>query len=173
MKKLLMFGVMILMLLTVGCSKNYIKGTDIVDNEDSRAIFTIFAHYVKGLRDQEPDIFTRFISENYYDNNGTDDPSDDVDYEKMMEILNSDQFRALKKIDLVYYIKDLMLDRRKGTAKLLYFYEVRFRRESKLQPEDDVNYFVKSDGMTNHRVSDTNQMVFALEEDGWKIISGL
>jgi hypothetical protein len=173
MKKVLFLVAVSMFLLSSGCAKNYIKGTDIVDDEDSRAIFTTFAHYVKGLRDQNPEIFTPYISKNYYDNNGTDDPSDDVDYNKIIEILNSDQFHSLKDVDLVYFVKDLMLDKNKGTAKLLFFYEVRFKRESKLQSEEKKDYFVKPDGMTNHKVSDTNQIVFALENDEWKIISGL
>ncbi|HDT11188.1 MAG TPA: hypothetical protein ENN58_00470 [bacterium] len=172
MKKILLFGMMSMMLLSVSCSTDYIKGTDIEDNEDSRAVFTIFAHYVKGLRDQTPEVFIPYISKSYYDNNGTDDPSDDVDYNKIIEILSSDQFHSLKNMDLVYFIKDLKLDRKAGTAKLLYYFEVRFKRESKLQSEEK-DYFVKSDGMTNHKISDTNEMAFVREEDEWKVIKGL
>jgi len=172
MKKIMVVVLMFLVLFSLSCTTNYIKGTDIEDNEDSRAIFNIFAHYVKGMRDQKPDIFIPFLSKNYYDNNGTDDPSDDVDYDKAVEILNSEQFRALRNMDVVYFIKDLRLDRNAGNAKLLYYFEVRFKRKSKLESEAE-DYFVPSDGMTNHRISDTNQMVFVREEEGWKIMSGL
>jgi hypothetical protein len=172
MKKYLVFLFVFSIIFSAGCSKKYIKGTDIEDNEDTRALFNIFAHYVKGLRDQQPELFKNYISQNYYDNNGTDDPADDVDYDKVKEILNSDQFHELKNMDLVYFIKDLKLDRNAGSAKLLYYFEVRFRRKSAL-PSETEDSFVKSDGTTNHRLSDTNQMVFVREDDGWKIVSGL
>ncbi len=172
MKRRMLFVFVIFAMMTVGCSKKYIRGTDIEDNEDSRAIFTIFAHYVKGFRDQKPEYFIPYISEDYYDNNGTDDPSDDIDYGMAIEILNSDQFHSLRNMELLYFIKDLKLDRRMGKAKLLYYFEVRFKRESKLESEKK-DYFLRPDGMTNHKISDTNQMVFRKEGEEWKITSGL
>jgi len=172
MKKIVLVLAVMSLLFTVSCSKKYIKGTNIVENEDSKAIFTVFGHYVKGFKEQNPEIFSKYISETYYDSNGTDDPSDDVDHDKIMEILNSDQFKALKKVDIVYIVKDLKVDKALKTAKMVYYFEVRFKRESRIKPEEE-SAFVESDGMTNHKVSDNNMMKFVKEDDGWKIVSGI
>lgn len=172
MKKIVLLISVALMLFSVSCSKKYIKGTDIIENEDSKAVFTAFGHYVKGFKDQNPEVFTQYISENYYDSNGTDDSGDDVDYDKVIEILNSEQFKSLKKVDIVYIVKDLTIDKAKKTAKLIFYFEVRFKRESKLKDEEE-SLFTKSDGMTNHKVNDNNLMKFVKEGDNWKIVSGL
>ena len=173
MKRIIMPLLLVAMLFTVSCNKKYIKNTEIEETPDSKRILYIFAHYVKGFKDKDPTIFQKYISKEYYDNNGTDDAKDDVDYEKLMAILNSEQFNALKKVEIIYIIKDLDIDEATKTAKLLFFYEVRFKRKSKLETEED-HAFVKDDGMTNHKLNDNNQMELKKEEDGqWRIISGL
>lgn len=172
MKKIVLVLTVMSLLFSVSCSKKYIKGTKIIEDEDSKAIFTAFGHYVKGLKEQDPEVFSKYIAEDYYDTNGTDDPSDDVDHDKAMEILKSEQFRSLKKVDIVYIIKDLKVEKALKSAKLVYYFEVRFKRESKIKPEEE-STFVENDGMTNHKVSDNNMMKFVKEDDGWKIVSGL
>jgi len=173
MKKIILPLLIFAMMFTVSCNKKYIKNTEIEETPDSKKILYIFAHYVKGFKDKDPSIFKEYISKNYYDNNGTDDAKDDVDYDKLMEILSSDQFNALNKLEIVYILKDLKVDVVTKSAKLLFFYEVRFKRKSKLEPTEDSS-FVKSDGTTNHKLNDNNQMKFKKEEDGeWRIISGL
>lgn len=161
------------LMFSVSCNKKYIKNTEIEETPDTKKILYIFAHYVKGFKDKEPSIFKEYISKAYYDNNGTDDAGDDVDYDKLMAILSSEQFNSLNKLEIVYILKDLMVDENKGTGKLLFFYEVRFKRKSKIKPEEGSS-FVKDDGMTNHKLNDNNQMIFKKEDDGeWRIISGL
>lgn len=173
MKKIIMPFLLAAMLFSVSCNKKYIRNTEIVETPDTKKILYIFAHYVKGFKDQDPSIFREYISKDYYDNNGTDDPGDDVDYEKLMEIFNSEQFKALEKMEIVYILKDLIVDENEKTAKLLFFYEVRFKRKSQLESTEE-NSFVKDDGMVNHKLNDNNQMEFKKEADGeWRIISGL
>lgn len=172
MKKIVFALTIISLLFSVSCSKKYIKGTKIIEDEDTKAIFTVFGHYVKGFKEQNPEIFSSYIADTYYDSNGTDNPSDDVDHDKVIEILNSEQFKSLRKIDIVYIVKDLKVDKALKTAKLIYYFEVRFKRESKIKPEEQ-SAFVENDGMTNHKVSDNNMMKFIKEGDDWKIASGL
>ena len=172
-QKIILPLLVLAMLFTVSCNKKYIKNTEIEETPDTRKILYIFAHYVKGFKDKEPSIFKEYISKDYYDNNGTDDAKDDVDYDKLMAILDSDQFNSLDKLEITYILKDLKMEKEKKTAKLLFFYEVRFKRKSKLEQKED-HSFVKSDGTTNHKLNDNNQMCFKKEDDEeWRIISGL
>lgn len=173
MRKMILPLMVFALMFSVSCNKKYIKNTEIEETPETKKVLYIFAHYVKGFKDMDPSIFKEYISKDYYDNNGTDNASDDVDYDKLMAILSSEQFNSLNKLEIVYILKDLMVDDNNGTAKLLFFYEVRFKRQSKVKPEEE-NSFVKDDGMTNHKLNDNNQMIFKKEEDGqWRIISGL
>lgn len=172
MRKLLLLTLVFLMFLTVSCNKKMIKGTTIEDTQDARDILTIFGHYIKGINEQNPDIFLEYVSKNYYDINGSDDPADDVDYDKLVEILQSDAFTNLKKLSITCIIKDLLFDSdERNRAKLLFFFEVRFKMKSSLPAEE--NEFVQADGMTNHKISENKQINFVKEDDKWKIVSGL
>ncbi|HSW59427.1 MAG TPA: hypothetical protein VLJ60_01445 [bacterium] len=173
MKKLIWLAVLVPMFFSVSCNKKYIKGTEIEENEDSKEILKIFAHYVKGFKDQNPEIFISYLSSKYYDNNGTDNANDDVDYDRVVEMLNSDQFKSLEKVEVVYILKDLRIDKKENTAKLLFYFEVRFKRISKLPAEEGEESFYKPDGRTNHKISEHNQMKFAKEDGKWFIVSGL
>jgi hypothetical protein len=173
MKKLIWLAVLFSVFFSVSCNKKYIKGTEIEENEDSKAILKIFAHYVKGFKDQNPDLFVPYISSKYYDNNGTDDANDDVDYDRVVEILNSEQFKSLEKVEVVYILKDLKIDKKENIGKLLFYFEVRFKRISKLPAEEGEESFYKPDGRTNHKISEHNQMKFVKEDGKWFIVSGL
>ncbi|MGI6395009.1 MAG: hypothetical protein ACOX2F_09860 [bacterium] len=173
MKKVFCLMLVASAFFTVSCNKKYIRGTDIIENEDSKAVLNIFAHYVKGFKDKDPELFIPYISSKYYDNNGTDDPSDDVDYDRVVEILNSDDFKSLEKVEVIYILKDLKIDTKENVAKLLFYFEVRFKRQSKLPQEEGDSAFYKPDGMTNHRITEHNQMKFIKEDGKWMIVSGL
>lgn len=173
MKRLLWFVVLIAMAMTVSCNKKYIKGTNIEDNDDTKGILKVFAHYVKGFKDKNPEIFLPYVSKKYYDTNGTDDPQDDVDYDRVVEILNSEQFQSLEKVEIIYIIKDLKIEKKDNTAKLLFYFEVRFKRTSKLPVEEDADSFFVPDGKTNHKISENNQMKLVKEEGQWMIVSGM
>lgn len=173
MKKLMFLMLIFAMFFTVSCNKKTIKGTDIEETPDSKEILTIFGHYLKGFKEQNPDLYLEYVSENYYDTNGTDDAADDVDYEKLVEILRSDTYKSLEKVNVTCIIKDLLFGPEdKNHAKLLFFFEVRFKMKSNL-PTTEENAFVQHDGMTNHKISENNQMKFVKEDGKWKIVSGI
>lgn len=173
MKKCLILAVLIIsVFFNVSCSKKMIKGTNIEDTQDARDILTVFGHYLKGFKEKDPSIFIPYISKEYYDTNGTDDPADDIDYDKMIEILNSDAYRSLEKVSVTCILKDLEFEENNGNlARLLFFFEVRFKMKTQLPPEE--NAFIAHDGMLNHKISDNNQMKFIKEDGEWKIVSGL
>ena len=173
MKKIVMLMIVFSMFLTVSCNKKMIKGTNIEETPDSQEILTVFGYYLKGFKEQNPDIFLEYVSQNYYDTNGTDDANDDVDYDKLVEILHSDAFNSLEKVNITCIIKDLLFDpESEDKARLLFFFEVRFKMKSSLPPTEE-NAFLQPDGMTNHKISENNQMKFVKEDGKWKIVSGL
>jgi hypothetical protein len=113
-----------------------------------------------------------YISKDYYDTNGTDEAVDDIDYDKLVEILNSDAYHSLEKVSITCIIKDLFFNEAEDKAELIYFYEVRFKMKSEI-PTTEENAFIQPDGMTNQKVSENNKMKFVKEDGKWKIVSGL
>ena len=173
MKKIVMLMIVFSMFLTVSCNKKMIKGTNIEETPDSKEILTVFGYYLKGFKEQNPEIFLEYVSKDYYDTNGTDDANDDVDYDKLVEILNSDAYNSLEKVSITCIIKDLLFDPdSENKARLLFFFEVRFKVKSSLPPTEE-NIFIQPDGMTNSKISENNQMKFVKEDGKWKIVSGL
>ena len=160
------------MFMTVACSPKMIKGTNIEETPDSKEILTVFGYYIKGFKEQNPEIFLEYISKDYYDTNGTDEAVDDIDYDKLIEILNSDMYHSLEKVSITPIIKDLFFNDAEDKAELIYFYEVRFKMKSSI-PTTEENAFIQPDGMTNQKVSDNNKMKFVKEDGKWKIVSGL
>ena len=172
MKKLTMLLIVFSMFMTVACSPKMIKGTNIEETPDSKEILTVFGHYIKGFKEQNPEIFLEYISKDYYDTNGTDEAVDDIDYDKLVEILNSDAYHSLEKVSITCIIKDLFFNEAEDKAELIYFYEVRFKMKSEI-PTTEENAFIQPDGMTNQKVSENNKMKFVKEDGKWKIVSGL
>ena len=172
MKKLTMLLIVFSMFMTVACSPKMIKGTNIEETPDSKEILTVFGYYLKGFKEQNPEIFLEYVSKDYYDTNGTDEAEDDIDYDKLVEILNSDAYRSLEKVSITSIIKDLFFNEAEDKAELIYFYEVRFKMKSSIPPTEE-NAFMQPDGMTNQKVSENNKMKFVKEDGKWKIVSGL
>ena len=173
MKKLMLLLVVFSMFMIVGCNPKMIKGTNIEDTPDANEILTVFGHYKKGFEEKNPDLFLEYVSKNYYDTNGTDDANDDVDYDKLVEILHSDAYNDLEKLSITPILKDLLFDPdSEDKARLIYFFEVRFKMKSELPPSEE-NAFTQHDGTTNHKYSDNNQMKFVKEDGKWMIVSGL
>ncbi|MBR4531850.1 hypothetical protein IKO70_05510 [bacterium] len=173
MKKILMLMIVFSMFMTVACSPKMIKGTNIEETPDSKEILTVFGYYIKGFKEQNPEIFLEYVSKDYYDTNGTDEAADDIDYDKLIEILNSDAYHSLEKVSITCIIKDLFFINDAGDkAELVYFYEVRFKMKSSIPPMEE-NAFIQPDGMTNQKVMENNKMKFVKEDGKWKIVSGL
>ena len=173
MKKIVMLMIVFSMFLTVSCNKKMIKGTNIEETPDSKEILTVFGYYLKGFKEQNPEIFLEYVSKDYYDTNGTDEADDDVDYDKLVEILNSDAYHSLEKVSITCIIKDLLFDPESDNkARLLFFFEVRFKMKSSV-PSTEENAFIQPDGMTNHKVSENNQMKFVKEDGKSNKVSGL
>lgn len=157
--------------LSASCSTKMIKGTDIPDNEDNRAVLAVFGQYVKAIMDKSPEGVLKVVSPNYYDNNGTDAAKDDVDYKALEAFLKSDDFSKILKVEAFFTFNALKVNDDKDVAKLLYYYELRFKKANKTEAEEKSLL-----NLTNEKwlkVNDNNLMTFKKENGEWKIFSGL
>src|SRR5579859_4741413 len=67
-------------ILLVGCGARRIPGTDIEDNEDTRAILKVMEQYRTAVEARDADGVIRLASESFKDDGGTATPEDDLDY---------------------------------------------------------------------------------------------
>lgn len=157
--------------LLASCATENIKGTEIPDTPQNRAVLEVFFEYVSALKEKQPEKLIALVSESYLDHNGTDDATDDVDYGNIKTFLNSDAYGKIKAMNLFFIIKDLLLSEDNETAKILYYYEVRLKTDRLVAPEE--NSSINSDKEKWLKETEVNQMVLKKEKDTWKIVSGL
>src|SRR5512133_85999 len=69
--------------LVGGCSPKRIAGTDIKDSPETRAVVDTIEQYRVAAESRNADAVMALVSRAYYDNSGTNDPSDDVDAERL------------------------------------------------------------------------------------------
>jgi len=157
--------------LLASCATQNIKGTDIPDTPQNRAVLEVFFEYVSALKEKNADKLVALVSESYLDHNGTDDAADDVDYGNIKMFVNSDAYQKIRSVNLFFIVKDLLLPEGGDTAKILYYYEVRLKTERLAPPEEASS--INSPEEKWLKEAEVNQMVMKKEGEKWKIVSGL
>ena len=171
MKKLTLLAMIMASLLFASCSKQMIAGTKIEDTPENREVLTVFYAYGKAMQDMDILGLEALISKSYYDRNGTDMPADDVDFDGVMQFLNSPEYKNLLRVQTTYIIKDLQI-KSPTKAVIFYFYELQAKRNSKLPVNEQELAVAK--GAQWMKVSDEMVMTLKKEKDGkWLIVDGL
>lgn len=145
------------LILAAACAARHIPGTDIRDTPDTRAIVGIIDTYRKAVEQRDAQAVLALVSQNYYDDAGTPDPADDMDYSQLVKTLPED-YKKLAAVRLDIAIKDVVVNGDHATADL--YYDSHFRVNT---PRGEVP---KAE-------SDVNRMTFQKEAGVWKIIRGL
>ncbi|MDW8247557.1 MAG: hypothetical protein RMJ84_13390 [Sandaracinaceae bacterium] len=70
------------------CSVRLIPNTDVPDTQENREIIEVVESYRHAVESRNPAAVLRLVSREYYDDNGTPSTDDDVDYQKLSEILS-------------------------------------------------------------------------------------
>lgn len=139
------------------CARN-IPDTDIRDTADNRAIIAVIDAYRKAFDARNVDGVMVLVSPSYYDDAGTIDASDDVDYKSLPAILK-DTFARISNVRLEFGVTDITVTGNKAVVSL--FYDAKYRVTT---PKAEV---VKRD-------TDLQRITMEREgEIGWKILSGL
>src|SRR5512137_2556518 len=138
------------------CAK-YLPNTEIRDTPDNRAIIAVIDAYRKAFDTRNVDGVMALVSPSYYDDAGTVDASDDVDYKALPQVLR-DTFSRITQVRIEFGITDIVVNGNKGQADL--FYDAKYRV---MTPRTEI------------AKRDTDIQRLLLERDGqsWKIISGL
>jgi ketosteroid isomerase-like protein len=141
----------------VACSPRRIPGTGIPDNEDTRAITRVIEKYRQAVEARDAAAVLAQVSPRYFDDAGTPDPSDDLDYARLAKSLPADLARV-DSVRMELRVTDITVEKDKAQAYLRFdtWYRIATRSGEVAKAQNDVN-----------RVN------LVREKDGWKIVSGL
>ena len=138
------------------CARN-IPNTEIRDTPDNRAIIAVVDSYRKAFDTRNTDAVMALVSPAYYDDSGTVDASDDVDYKALPGVLR-DTFSRITQVRIEFGITDIVVNGDKGQADL--FYDAKYRVTT---PRHEIP----------KRDTDIQRILLQRDATGWKIISGL
>ncbi|MEI6226068.1 MAG: nuclear transport factor 2 family protein [Deltaproteobacteria bacterium] len=138
------------------CARN-IPNTEIRDTPDNRAIIGVIDSYRKAFDTRNTDAVMALVSPAYYDDAGTVDPSDDIDYKALPGVLR-DTFTRISQVRIEFGITDIIVNGNKAQADL--FYDAKYRV---MTPRVEIP----------KRDTDIQRILFERDGQTWKIVSGL
>jgi hypothetical protein len=89
--------VLFVSLFSGACSREYIPNTDVEDNEFNRKVVDFCEGYRHAVERRNVGMLLKLADQKYYEDGGTSDTSDDLDYAGLKEYLDG-KFRDVKAI---------------------------------------------------------------------------
>lgn len=146
-----------LVLALGACGAKRIPGTEVRDTADNRAIYQLIDAYRQAAERRDAEAVLALVSPTYFDDAGTPDPADDVDYGQLQKLLPR-HYKQLSAVRLGIGIREIDVKGDRAVANVFY----------------DGYYRVATPaGDTAKSASDVAQMRFVREDGRWRIASGL
>ena len=143
--------------LLAACGTRRIPGTDIQDNADTRGIVAVIDQYRAASERRDAAAVLALVSKKYFDDAGTPDPSDDLDYDQLKRRIGDD-FSKLTALRLDIAVRQI--DVKDDRAQALVYYDEHYRIATR-------------GGEVAKVASDPHRMQFVREDGTWKFVSGL
>ncbi len=140
-----------------GCAARRIPGTQIPDNSDTRAVVAAIDTYRQAAERRDPAAILALVSDRYFDDAGTPDPSDDLDRQALERKLTAD-FERLTTMRLDIAVRRIEVDA--GRASAFVFFDAYYRIKTR-------------GGEIAKQASDLHRMKLVKEGGRWKFASGL
>jgi hypothetical protein len=142
-----------------GCAARKIPGTDLDDNDDTRAILNVMERYRTAVEQKDSQTIIGLVSETFKDDGGSTDPDDDLSYKDLYTKLPA-RLQQLDDIRLELNVKKIEFTEDMSGARATYTYTTTFRMpklSQKAQSETEIK-----------------QMTFKrYDKSTWKIVSGV
>ncbi len=151
---LVLFG-----LVFTACPPKKIPGTDIDDNDDTKAILAVIRKYRAAVEARNPDALHMLCDPSFTDDGGSALPDDDLDYDTLKTTLQR-RLQHVTDVKLEVTVRRIEFDTDDKYARVTYSYQVSFKMpgySSRTQSENDIKQ------MMLKRVADSE----------WKITSGI
>ena len=85
----LRFASLVLPFLLLGCSKTYIPNTDVEETDTNREVVEFCEKYRHAVEYRDVPTLLHFAHPSYYEDGGTIDPGDDIDYAGLKDYLEA------------------------------------------------------------------------------------
>ena len=145
------------LLALAACSAKRIPGTDIKDTPDTRGVVATIDSYRQAAERRDANAVLALVSPKYFDDAGTPDPGDDVDYSQLRARLTEDYGKiSTMRLDIGVRKIDVEGDR----AAAYVFYDERYRIRT-------------GTGEVPKQASDIHRMQLVRENGSWRFVSGL
>ncbi len=148
----------VLLFATAGCARGVIPNTDVEDTEVNREVIGFVEQYRKAVQARDVGKLLALASKDYYDDHGTPDGGDDVDYDALREKLSRWRERVQ---DARYEIRYRRVHRRGDRVFVDYTFTASYKV---LGPDGESRW--------ERRLAD-NRLVLVREGGGFKILSGM
>jgi hypothetical protein len=144
-------------LLLAACAAHRIPGTEIADTEDNRAVMAVVQAYSDALQRRDAAALLALASPDYFDNGGTADPADDLDFARLEQTLPADLGR-LESLRVQIQVRNVMVEKDTAVAELW----------------SDGWYRIQTpQGVVPRRDQDLHRMRLARRDGVWKIVAGM
>ncbi len=153
-------------LVAAGCKGGpTIPGTEIPDTEDNRQILAVLERYRTSFISRDAAAVLATAHPTYYDNAGTDDPSDDTTYAELGPLLR----RRLSQLDSIRFTIDYLEILGEGDrAVVRVWIDASFRFKPLLD-----SYGEPRESPPYSRVMDHSEFELVREGETWLIVRGL
>lgn len=153
-------------LVMTGCkAKPTIPGTEIPDTEENRQIISVLERYRTAFVSRDAAAVLATAHPTYYDNAGTDDPSDDTTYNELGNLLR----RRLSQLDSIRFTIDyLELHQTEDRAVVRVWIDASYRFKPLLD-----SYGETRRQAPYARVMDHSEFELVREGETWLIVRGL
>lgn len=139
------------------CAAHRIPGTEIADSADNRAVYAVVQAYAEALQRKDAATLLSLVSPDYFDNAGTADPADDLDFARLEQTLPAD-LGKLESLRVEVQIRKISVEKDDAVAELW----------------SDGWYRIQTpQGIVPRRDQDLHRMRLVRRDGGWRIIGGL
>lgn len=144
-------------LLLAACSVHRIDGTDVADTRENREVFAVVQGYADALQRRDAAALLALVSPDYFDNAGTADPADDLDFARLEQTLPGD-LAKLESLRVQVQVRRITVDGETAVAELW----------------SDGWYRIQTpQGPVPRRDQDLHRMKLVHRDGAWKIVAGL
>ncbi len=144
-------------LLLSACAAHRIDGTDVLDTADNRAVYGVIQAYAEALQRRDAAAMLALVSPDYFDNGGTADPADDMDFARLEQTLPADLSR-LESLRVDVQVRRIAVEGDTATVEIW----------------SDGWYRIQTpQGVVPRRDQDLNRMKLVRRDGTWKFVSGL
>src|SRR5262249_51722043 len=144
--------------LLVACGARRIPGTEIEDNDDTRAILKVMEQYRAALEARDAEGVLKLLSDSFKDEGGSSKMEDRMDLATLQKKLPA-ELAKVEDVKLDLSVRKIEIFSETSTASAVYTYNLSFRMprlNNKPQSESEIK-----------------QMWFKRDKGQWKISSGI